>query len=443
MSVALNPGQARAWREVLLSGARNCLLYGGSRSGKTFVLCLAIHQRALVAPGSRHAILRRHAVAARASIARDTYPAMIRAAASGVSPAWNETRGVFSYPNGSEVYVQGLDDQSAMEKVLGREFSTIYENEASEIPYSGHILLRSRLAQVAHTSEGPLSQRIYCDLNPTTRSHWTYRLWIDHVDPESQQPVDPDAYAWGTISPRENAANLSPDYLRDLETLPAAARRRFLDGEYQGDAPGALWTRDRIVRVARRPDGALSTRLTRIVVAVDPAASSRTGSDETGIVAAGLGQDGRGYVLDDQSGRWAPDEWARRVVATWRALGADRIVAEANQGGEMVAQVIRAHEPAAPVKLVHATRGKVVRAEPVAALYELGRVYHVGEFPELEDQMCSVTSAFDPRTAGWSPDRVDALVWAFTDLFPALAAPAPPADPRAAVRAPIATGWMR
>ena len=152
------------------------------------------------------------------------------------------------------------------------------------------------------------------------------------------------------------------------------------------------------------------------VVAVDPAVSTSEGSDETGIVACGIDEAGRFYVIDDGSGRYAPHEWAQRAINTYRRWNADRIVIEANQGGAMVTSTLRHVDPNVLIREVHASRGKVTRAEPVSALYEQNRVSHVGNFPELEDQMCAFTSDFNRNTAGYSPDRVDALVWALTSL---------------------------
>ncbi len=162
--------------------------------------------------------------------------------------------------------------------------------------------------------------------------------------------------------------------------------------------------------------------MTRIVVAVDPAVTNSPGSDETGIVAVGLGADGFGYVLADESGRYRPEEWARRAVSLYRSLDADRIIGEVNNGGDLIEAAIRAQAADVPYKAVRASKGKVARAEPVAALYERGRVFHIGQFPELEDQCCAITVGFDSKAAGWSPDRVDALVWGLTELFPALSA---------------------
>ena len=152
--------------------------------------------------------------------------------------------------------------------------------------------------------------------------------------------------------------------------------------------------------------------LVRVVVAVDPAASSNKDSDETGIVVAGLAADGRGYVLADRSCRLSPDGWGQRAVTAYHEFGADRIVAERNNGGDMVTHVIRTVDRLVPVTAVWAARGKQTRAEPVAALYEQGRVSHVGTFSDLEEQLTTWVP-----TDGASPDRLDALVWAFTDLM--------------------------
>ena len=159
----------------------------------------------------------------------------------------------------------------------------------------------------------------------------------------------------------------------------------------------------------------------RIVVAIDPAAASSAQADETGIIVAGADTGGHGYVLADVSGRYAPSEWARAAIAAYRVHAADRIVAEVNNGGEMVEATLRMIDPGVPFRAVRATRGKTARAEPVAALYEQGRVHHVGAFPQLEDQMCAfvpgAAGGFDRAAVGGSPDRVDALVWALTELL--------------------------
>lgn len=216
----------------------------------------------------------------------------------------------------------------------------------------------------------------------------------------------------------DNASNLAAPFLRQIEDRYGGTRlgRQELEGEVLDDMPGALWSRD-IIDSSRKKE---APELDRIVVAVDPAVTSGEDADETGIVAVGAAtdEDGytRGYVLEDRSVRGTPEEWARRAVQLYHELDADRIVAEKNQGGEMVAAVIRAVDRNVPITLVTATRGKHVRAEPISALYEQGRVHHVGRLDKLEDQMCLFTRDAD-RTNGNSPDRVDALVWACTALF--------------------------
>lgn len=387
-------------------------------SGKTFELVGTILERALLSPGSRHLIVRQEAASAKRAIVKGTIPEVIKVRWKGMQAKWNEQYGYFTLPNGSEIWVGGLNDDKALEKILGNEYVTIYMNEASENKYQAFTLLRSRLAQTVETIKGkPLSQRFYVDLNPTTRQHWTYRLWVDGVEPESQAPVDMRDYGSIVVNPFDNADNLSQEYLNDLKALPERARRRFLEGKYVEDADDALWRRAIIRRVQNVPE------LVRIVVALDPAVTNEPGSDETGIIIAGVDFTGNAYILGDDSDRYSPDGWARRALAAMDAFGADRIVAEVNQGGDMVEHTIRAMRPNVPYRAVRASRNKVTRAEPVAALYERGKVFHVGEMQELEDQMCSFTVGFDRKAAGYSPDRVDALVWAITDLFPELAVP--------------------
>ena len=224
------------------------------------------------------------------------------------------------------------------------------------------------------------------------------------------------------MSTAENAANLAPGFFEAVVDRYEGTRlgRQELDGELVEDRDDALWSRAEIDRdrVAMAPE------MRRIVVAVDPPATSGARSAACGIVAAGIGEDGRAYVLADRTLRQAsPQAWAERAVALYHTLGADRLVAEVNQGGDMVATVVREADPTVPVTQVRATRGKWVRSEPVALLYAQGRISHVGVMPELEDQMCNFIPA--GTADGVSPDRIDALVWALTVLMlePGTAAP--------------------
>jgi phage terminase large subunit-like protein len=209
----------------------------------------------------------------------------------------------------------------------------------------------------------------------------------------------------------DNAEHLSPRVLEQLVARYGGTRlgRQELDAELLTDTEGALWNRIQIdrLRVDTVPE------LKRVIVAIDPALSSGSGSDETGIVAAARGADGMLYVLCDWSGRYAPDAWAERAVMLYNDMRAQMIVAEVNAGGELVERILRAKAPQVLFKPVRALRNKVERALPVAALYEQGRVRHVGSLSLLEDQMCRFTA--DGRMDG-SPDRVDAMVWALTEL---------------------------
>ncbi|HEU0117878.1 MAG TPA: terminase family protein [Alphaproteobacteria bacterium] len=208
----------------------------------------------------------------------------------------------------------------------------------------------------------------------------------------------------------ENAKHLSPRALEQLTERYAGTRlgRQELDAELLDDTEGAMWKREQIdaLRVQTVPE------LKRVVVAIDPALSSNSNSDETGIVAAGRGTDGILYVLADWSGKYRPESWAERAVMLYQDMRAQMIVAEVNAGGELVERILRQIAPAVLFKPVRALRGKAERAMPVAALYEQGRVRHVGSLAALEDQMCRFTGNADQG----SPDRVDALVWALTEL---------------------------
>src|SRR5690606_14127821 len=222
----------------------------------------------------------------------------------------------------------------------------------------------------------------------------------------------------GTIVTRgstfDNRENLAERFLKQILKRYEGTRlgRQELEGEILDDVPGALWTLAMLdeLRIKKPSD---IPEMQRIVVAIDPAVTSTKNSDETGIVVAGRGTDGRGYVLEDLSGRFSATDWAKRAVEAYHRWQADCIVAEVNHGGDLVETVLRTIDENIPIKQVRASRGKAKRAEPVAALYEQGKVSHVGAFKELENQMITPTPA---GTEGHD-DRVDALVWALTELM--------------------------
>ena len=208
----------------------------------------------------------------------------------------------------------------------------------------------------------------------------------------------------------DNAKNLAPSALADLKIRYEGTRlgRQELYGEIIDDVDGALWTRAMLdeSRVQESP------ALARVIVAIDPAVTSGEDSDETGIVVAGISNDGHYYVLEDISLKASPDAWARQAVEAYHRHKADRIIGEANNGGDMIEMLLRQVDPTIAFKKVTATRGKLVRAEPVAALSEQGRLHMVGNFPRLEDQLCNYTP-----DSNESPDRMDAMVWGMTDLM--------------------------
>jgi phage terminase large subunit-like protein len=219
----------------------------------------------------------------------------------------------------------------------------------------------------------------------------------------------------------DNRANLASSFIKTIVDKYAGTRlgRQELSAEILDDVPDALWTRSALDRDRRKPSEIPSLR--RVVVAVDPAAKKNDIPEDgaaTGIVVAGVGDDGRGYVLDDATCRESPNGWARKAIACFDRYEGDCIVGEINNGGDMVESTIRAVRTTVPFKEVTASRGKWVRAEPIAALYEQGRISHVGTFAALEDEMVN----FGPNgmVGDASPDRVDALVWALTELFPSI-----------------------
>ena len=386
---------------------RNLLLYGGSRSGKTFALCCALTVRALKSPGSRHAVIRRHYSTVRAAVGLDTLPKALRLRFPEVGYEYRRTDGVFHFGNGSEIWLIGLDDEARAEKILGQEFSTLYFNECSELDYSSVQTAMTRLAQ---NSPG-LANKAFYDCNPSGRRHWTFQVFVEKVDPADRKPlVSPENFAALQINPADNRINLPEKYIEEtLGNLPERQRRRFLYGEWSEDTEGALWTPAMIdaEREERPPENLL-----RIVIGVDPAVSSGEGSDRTGIVAAGIDRFGVCHVLRDATCRVSPLEWARRVTELYHELNADLVVGEVNNGGDLIESLLRQFAPELNFRAVRATRGKLLRAEPVAALYEKRRVRHAGRFPELEEEMLN----YSPLRCGTSPDRLDALVWALSEL---------------------------
>lgn len=401
----------------LLAGRYTRILaHGGSRSGKTFEMVRALIIRALKAPGSRHLVTRFHFRDTKIAIFMDTLPKVLALCfpelKEGVHFDYNKTDFFIKFYNGSEIWIGGLDEKERTEKILGLEYATIYFNEVSQISFASVETALTRLAQ-----KTPLKNKAYFDCNPPTKSHWLYFYFFLKVNPTTRiaSPF-PDLLADIQMNPEGNRQNLPDNYIeQELGGLSERKRKRFQLGEWLDDVEGALWKRQWINnnRVQKAP------ALMRIVVAVDPAVTSSESSNATGITVQGI--DTRQplphfYVLADRTVEQAtPLEWGQAAINAFHEFEADLMVGEVNNGGELVERNVKAIEPNIPFRMEHASRGKIMRAEPIANLYEQGRVHHVGEHPELEDEQCSYSPQMEMEQIN-SPNHLDACVWGLTTL---------------------------
>lgn len=416
--------QQKAWA-LFCSLAKHILLVGGSRSGKTFIIIRLIVMRAILAPGSRHVVLRFRFNHVKASIILDTLPKVMSLCFPDVTYEIDKTDWYMKLPNGSQVWFGGLDDKERTEKILGQEYATIFFNECSQIPWSSRNTAITRLAQkcmaIVDGVEQPMRLLAIYDENPPSQAHWTYKLFVKKQDPDTKKAVaNPESLAFMYMNPIDNLENLPADYIRELEALPARVRARFLDGKFADTTIGALWTDEMIDRyrtLETTPD------LVKVVVAVDPSGSGdedNATNDEIGIIVGALGLDGRGYILEDCTVKAGPAVWGNMAATAYERHLADLIVAEKNFGGEMVRHTIHTAPGAAnvKVKLITASRGKCVRAEPISSLTEQGKVRFAGYFPELEEELCGMTDK--GYTGERSPNRADAFVWVMSELFPGI-----------------------
>jgi hypothetical protein len=432
MAVAILTRKQREANKLLAGPARNIMLRGGSRSGKTFILIRALVQRALNAPGSRHVIFRFRFNHAKTSVWSDTLPKVLKLCFPDLRVRFDKTDFYVELPNESQIWIAGLDDKERVEKILGQEYATLYFNESSQIPWGSVETAMSRLAQkvalapeiAAATGRLFLALKAYFDCNPPSKLHWSYQLFRAGLKPGTKEKLpNPGDYVEMKVNPSDNADNLPEEYFAVLASMSAAKRLRFEDGEWASEVNGALWSlEDRQAPDGKNMPGLDSLRvkdapeMQRIVVSIDPSGTRGDGTgDDIGIVVAGLGIDGHGYILEDGACQMSPEGWGRRGVDLYHRWRADRIVGERNFGGDMVRFTVSTADKNAAFKEVVASRGKAVRAEPISALYEQGRVHHVGEFPDLEDQMTNFTAS--GYVGDGSPDRADALVWAITELM--------------------------
>lgn len=410
---------------LIASAAMYILLYGGSRSTKTFTFVRAIVWRAIAVSNSRHAILRFRFSHVKASIIYDTFPKVMACCFPDCPYELNKSDWFVSFPNGSQIWFGGLDDKERSEKILGNEYASILLNEISQISYNSFLILVTRLAQKCmYERDGAMHElrlKFFCDENPPSKGHWSYRLFIERRDPITGKPLeDPDDYNALLMNPRDNLENLPESYIKALQRLPKRKRDRFWEGIFVDDSENALWTSETIEknRITEIPE---NVDLVRIVVAVDPSGAddnSEDTSDDIGIGVAGLGTDGIGYVLEDLTLNAGPARWGKVVASAYERHQADRVIGESNFGGAMVEFVVKTADPNISYKAVHASRGKVIRAEPVSALHETGKIKFVGNFDKLEDELMSFT------TTGYigesSPNRGDWFIWAMIELFPGM-----------------------
>lgn len=384
------PPEDAEWTVWLLLGGRGA---GKTRAGAEWVKGLALGRRPFAdAPVERIALVGETLADAR-EVMVEGISGILAVHDPAVRPVWQPSRRRLEWPNGAIAQVFSAQDP---ESLRGPQFGAAWSDELAKWPNAEAtwdmlqfgLRLGDRPRQAVTTTPRPT--------------------------PLVKRLVAGERTRLSRMATRDNAGNLAGSFLKEIAGRYEGTRlgRQELEGELIEDRPDALWQRAAIeaARVGEAPP------LARIVVAIDPPASSGARSAACGIVAAGLDGEGRGYVLADGTvAKASPETWAAAATALYHQLGADRLVAETNQGGDMVESVIRQADPTVPVARVRARRGKWVRAEPVALLYARGLVRHAGVFPELEDEMCNLGA--DGRSGGVSPDRVDALVWALSELM--------------------------
>ena len=380
------PPDGEGWRTWLILGGRGA---GKTRAGAEWVRARAMGLWPSTGPrAERIAIIAPTFDEARL-VMIEGKSGLLAVHAHNERPVYEPSKRQLTWPNGAIAQVFSAEEP---ESLRGPQFDLAWCDELAKWRYGAEAF--DMLAFALRLGEIP---RVAVTTTP-------------RPTPLLKRLIADDATATMRSRTADNRNYLAASFWKDVWARYGGTRlgRQELDGELIEDDPDALFRRDGIeaLRVKAAPE------LRRIVVAVDPPASHGRRSNACGIVCAGLGEDGRAYVLDDCSVHGArPAQWAAKVVALYHGRAADRVVAEVNQGGAMVEAVLREMDAQVSFRAVHATRGKKARAEPVAALYEQGRVSHVGTFPELEDEMCTV---IDGRK---SPDRLDALVWAVTDLM--------------------------
>lgn len=388
-----------------------CLFEGGSRSGKTFNNIRAEFVRGINHPGTRHLAVRKHFNHAKAHLWYKTIPDVIQLCFPNLKYKPNKTDWFYSFGDGSEIWIAGTDDKERIEKLLGGEWDTIFMNEASEQVYDTYELLKTRL----NPKKG-VKPLFLIDQNPAKMSHWTYTKFHLGQDPATGEKLTEKELAIQChykMNPIDNIDNLNEEYLGYLETLSEAKKKRFLYGQYGDDTEGALWKSSWISskRLSEKPQN-----LIRVVVAIDPNVTDdkkvNSNTDEAGIITIGeFKHEGENHYVVIRDDSTPGLSWGQVACDVFRAESADRIIGEVNQGGDLIEMNLRNYDRSITYSSVRATRGKEVRAEPIADLYRRGFVHHLGMFPDLENELTTWVPG-DSR----SPNRLDALVWGISYL---------------------------
>jgi phage terminase large subunit-like protein len=377
--------------------------------------------RALKAPGSFHVIGRKHFSHVKQSILLQTWPQVLEKCFPGLVHRVDKQDWYIEFENGSQIWFAGFDDKERMDKILGKEFVTVYLNEISELSFSHFEMLNTRLAQKVFQNVGGVEKemplKMYLDCNPPLKSHWSYKLFFLGMNPETRRPLPEGQkadHASIQMNPMDNKDNISKKYIEVMRNASPRMRKRFFEGEYGEDNPNALFS-DITFGTFRNVDGNLPD-FSRVVVGVDPSGTDgEDNGDAVGIVCGAIGVDGKAYLLEDVTLNAKPESWGKVAVSLYERHLADVIVCEKNFGGDMCRFVIQAAKPGIHVKMVNASRGKVVRAEPFSALYDQGKVIHSGYFHDLEDEMLGFST--NGYIGERSPNRADAWFWVLTELF--------------------------
>jgi len=413
---------------------RHICLYGGGRSGKTTFLTFILFMRALKVPNSFHVIIRDTHTSMKSSIFEQTITKLLsfdnfKTLKKHPNLKRNKQDLTITFPNGSIIYCYGLNTENAVERILGNEYSTIYYNECSNLDYARITPLRSRLAQ-----KTSLNNKFFYDFNPPLKTHWTYKYFIEQKDPIMNHELqNKNEFYITKVNPIDNLTNIDDSYLIEQKYAGEEHYRRFVEGDFQDEIKGALFSIEMIqsandCNLNNKTTEEIRNILSQIVIGIDPAVTSTVNSDKTGIIVCGTNGDDF-FVLEDRTGFHTPLEWARIIYELHDKWQANAVVVETNQGGDLLEENIKSfgqryqNNRYLNIQQVRAVFGKRIRAEPIATLYARNKVKHIQNYHndieqkgliDLENEMLSFTGNKNQQ----SPDRLDALVHALQYLTP-------------------------